>query len=139
MKLTILGIPQPKQSFRYTKKGIKYKPAGVQQNENNIRAQVKAQLPAGFKPFTGPVVVTRLWFVFPPLKTVKKADRIIIETGGHIPKTTKPDLTDNLSKGLYDAMEGVVYLNDSQVYSEDGKRKYYGAIPRIEIEIEGIE
>ena len=138
MKFIILGIPKPKQSFRYTKKGIKYTPKEVEQMESNLQAQIVAQLPKGFIPFTRAVVVKKLWFVFPPVKAMRKKDRIIIEQGGYIPKTTQPDLTDNLSKGLYDAMEGIVYNNDSQICAEDQKRKYYGVVPRIEIEIEEI-
>jgi Holliday junction resolvase RusA-like endonuclease len=58
--------------------------------------------------------------------------------GGIIYKHTRPDLTDNLAKGLFDAMESVVFINDSLIVSLDDVKKYYGIQPRIEIELEEI-
>ena len=38
-----------------------------------------------------------------------------IEEGGLIYKTSRPDLQDNLCKGLFDALSGIVFKDDSQI------------------------
>ena len=54
-------------------------------------------------------------FVFPPLKSMKKKTIQDIEAGEIIYKITKPDLEDNLKKGLNDAMTGIVWTDDSRI------------------------
>lgn len=139
MKFIILGTPQPKQSARFksVKMGAKtfmksYQPEAVVQNERNIAFDVKSQLPAGFKPFTEALKVTML-FVFPPLSSWTKKKHAEMEAGKCIYKTTKPDI-DNLQKSVCDAMQGIVYINDSQI-SDMRCTKIYGSVPMIEIEI----
>ena len=44
-------------------------------------------------------------------------------------KTTKPDLPDNLNKVLFDAMESIVFINDSQVCHVKEMMKIYGNQP----------
>ena len=139
MKFIILGTPFSKQSFRFTKSGHKYQKKEVVEKQEAIQWQVVNQLPDGFKPFTGGVRVTRLLYVFPPLKSFSKKQLILLKNGVRIYKTTKPDLTDNLNKGLFDAMQGLVYINDSQVCEVENMVKCYGLQPRIEIELEEIE
>lgn len=143
MKLTILGIPQPKQSARFksiragNKTFVKaYKNEKVEINERNIKYDVKSQLPKGFKPFDSALSV-KVLFVFPPLKTFSAKTLEEMEAGKTIYKTTKPDLTDNLMKGLFDAMEGIVYINDSRV-CKISSAKIYGKVPRIIVEINEI-
>lgn len=134
MHISILGIPKPKQSFRYTRKGIRYQTKEVKQNERSMREQIISQLPAGFKPWSGPIVVNSLLFTFPPKKGETKRNMALVEAG-MLWKTTKPDLTDNLQKALWDAMEGIVFLNDSQVCCMRNVEKRYGMKPGIEIEL----
>lgn len=59
-----------------------------------------------------------------------------IEAGELVYKATKPDLTDNLNKGVFDALQGIIYANDSQIISMDDVKKIYGQRPRIDIELE---
>ncbi|AZA91172.1 Holliday junction resolvase [Chryseobacterium nakagawai] len=143
--LKILGIPQPKQSTRFkiqnfgSKQFAKaYQPDKVVQNERNIAFDVKSQLPNGFVPMTGAIHVKRLLYVFPPLSSFSKKKLKEIEEGKIFYKTTKPDLTDNLNKPLFDALQGIVYLNDSQVCKFSEVDKIYGTVPRIEIEFEEL-
>jgi Holliday junction resolvase RusA-like endonuclease len=146
IKLTIPGIPQPKQSsrFRIAKMNngrsipVSYQTKEVKDNERSIKMIINEQLPQDFKPFTKGVIVKKLHYVFPPLKTASKQQLFLIDCGQIIYKTTKPDLTDNLQKGLFDAMEGIVFMNDSQVCSIYDLKKYYGYNPRIEIELEEL-
>jgi Holliday junction resolvase RusA-like endonuclease len=139
LKLQIMGIPFSKQSFRFaTIAGHvhKYQPKKVVDAEANVQSQVIQQLPEGFKPWTGKVFVNKMWFHFPALKSMTKKQKSFIESGGMIYKSTKPDLTDNLAKGLFDAMAGIVYVNDAQVCQMGNIRKVFSAIPQIYIEME---
>jgi Holliday junction resolvase RusA-like endonuclease len=132
LKLKILGVPMAKQSFRFTRSGRKYQPAEVGRYENNIQAQIISQLPENWEPFAGPVKVVTLVYTFLYLKSQKRyaTEKILI------PKTTKPDLTDNLNKSLFDAMQSIVYVNDSQVWAMDDVKKIYGPIPGIDLVME---
>jgi len=139
MNLKILGIPFPKQSFRFTKTGIKYQPAKVKKAEESIKMQIIQQLPKDFEPFDKGVIIERLLFVFPPLKGFSKKKMKELEEGKKIYKTTRPDLTDNLLKGLMDAMEGIVFVNDSQICEIKNIKKIYGLKPRTEIILREVE
>ena len=145
INLVIPGIPQPKQSarFRAVKNGNKsfvksYQKKEVKENERNIKYEIRSQLPVGFIPFQNGIKVNKLHYIFPPLKGFSKKKMQEIVDGAIIYKDTKPDLTDNLQKGLFDAMEGLVFLNDSQVCELNNVKKYYGFQPRIEIELEEV-
>ena len=138
LQLEFPGIPFSKQSSRsriVQGKGRAfvhhYQSAKVKQGERNITAMAVTQLPDGFEPFSGPVIVEDITFVFPPRKSEKKSTLSLIESGQMVYKTTKPDLTDNLQKGVFDALEGIVYLNDSQICEVQAVRKIYGKHPGI--------
>lgn len=139
MKVTILGIPKPKQSARfYAKKGkggktmIKsYQKQEVKDAEKNMAFSVISQLPKGFVPYDEPIAVDIL-FVFPPLSSFSKKKKSEIEFGAIYYKDTKPDLTDNLNKGVFDALEGIVFVNDSRICKISSK-KIYGLVPRTEL------
>ncbi len=143
LKFKILGIPQPKQSarFRIQKFGNKsfvksYQTKEVVQNERNIAFDIKSQLPEGFLPFDSALKV-KVLFVFPPLKGWTKTKLRQLESGIVMYKTTKPDLTDNLMKGTMDAMNGIVFTDDSVIAKVESE-KIFGAVPRIEIEFEKL-
>jgi len=95
------------------------------------------QIPKNFTPFRGPVIVKELLFVFPPLSTWPKYKLYDLAQGKVFYKDTKPDITDNLCKGLFDAMEGIIYMNDSQICEQGLTRKIYGLKPGIYLTIEG--
>ena len=143
ISLKILGIPQPKQStrFRVQKFGNKnfvktYQTKEVIQNERNIAFDAKSQLPEGFIPFTK-ALKAKVLYVFPPLKGFTKAKLNALTAGSKIYKDTKPDLQDNLNKGLFDALEGIIYIKDSLICKVECE-KIYGHTPRIEIEFEEL-
>ena len=141
----ILGIPFAKQSFRFAqlknKSGksfmVKYQPKKVHEGEKNIRAQIIDQLPSHFIPWTGAVKINHAIFEFPILKSMSKKDKL--ECQEHLVyKTTKPDLMDNLMKGLFDAMKGIVFSDDSQICQMNNISKIYSTTPMINIELEEI-
>lgn len=160
ISLTILGIPKPKQSVRsgvvynhdgqpvmYKDKNSgrekvlqrKFQPKEVEQHEQSMKLDIMSQLPQGFEPFKGAIRINKLHYIFPPLKSFSKSKMRILAEGGMIYKPTKPDVMDNLSKGLMDVLEGIVFLNDSQIVCAKDLAKFYGRKPRIEIELEEID
>jgi len=139
MKITILGEPMAIQSMRITNKGHRYQPKKNLNYKAQIRSQLLQQLPKSFVPLRGPVIIKDLIYVFPPLKNFPKYKINMLKNGNTIYKKTKPDLLDNLSKGFFDACEGILFLNDSQIVECKGMKKVYGLKPRIEFEIEEVE
>lgn len=150
----ILGEPKSKQSMRtavamkngepvikLTKKGKKsiklhtYQDKKTESNELWVKWNIAAQLPFGFDLFTGPILIRRLHYIFAFTKDAEKKSK---QYTGPIFKTTKPDVPDNLNKMVFDAMEGIVYKNDSQVIGIDNLRKYYGLQPKILLELEEL-
>ena len=139
IEFKILGIPQSKQSarFRIAKKKsganfiMSYQKKSVKDTERNIAFDVKSQLEKGFIPYNEPIAVEVL-FVFPPLKSWSKKKIAQLESGAIMYKETKPDLTDNLMKGLFDAMNGIVFIDDARI-CEVKSKKIYGFVPRTEV------
>lgn len=103
--------------------------------KNNISIQARKQLPLGFVPLDGFIILSKAIFVFSPLKTFSKKDRLMLENGFLIRKDTKPDITDNLFKGLIDALAGIVFVGDQKICQMRGSiGKFYGLKPHIELE-----
>lgn len=162
LKFEILGEPKSKQSMRtavamkngepvakLTKSGKKsfkidtFQDKKTESNELWVKWNIVAQLPFGFKLFTGPIIIHKLHYIFSyTLKARKEYNKLLQTTDFRkmepIYKTTKPDIPDNLNKMVFDAMEMVVYVNDSQVIGMDNLRKYYGEQPKIIIELEEL-
>ena len=122
LTLRILGKPVPKQSFRYTKSGGKYPNPEAREEQRNVRAQIVSQLPEGFVPFSGPVEVNII-YTFPAPQNTKKMLKELVESGRGYIKHKAPDC-ENLLKLTNDAMEGVVFLNDAQVFHVSITKKY---------------
>ncbi|HCK98716.1 MAG TPA: hypothetical protein DHW42_01230 [Candidatus Marinimicrobia bacterium] len=136
MKFVFFGKPFAKQSTRFTCSGFAYTPAKIKTAENNIRAQAIQQLPKGFVLFQGEIFITKCHFIFVPPKSMRKRDLKKIKDGEIVYKKTRPDLTDNLFKGLIDSLSGIVFSDDSRIVAMDNVKKYYGFVPRIELEIQ---
>ena len=145
LKLHIPGKPGHKQSMKQA-----YVPCKVQENgkiskgfihdyqtdevkdvERNIRYAVSQQMPAGFACHTGPVAVSELFYGFALIKSAKKWQKEWVAQSLVVPKVTKPDVTDNLAKALFDAMQSVVYVNDSQIFYLGDVIKCYVINPGI--------
>jgi Holliday junction resolvase RusA-like endonuclease len=140
MKIVIRGIPLAVQGFKFTRSGMRYQPAKVKEFKGRVGVEILDQLPKDFVPFSGPLVISNLTFVFPAPKSLRKAQLKAIEGGIRIYKPTKPDLLDNLSKGLFDACKGILFMDDSQIVAHRGElAKIYGNVPRIEFEIEEVQ
>ena len=53
----------------------------------------------------------------------------------HLPVVVKPD-TDNIAKSVCDAMNGIVYLDDKQVWCESVER-YWGINGSVQVIVHG--
>ena len=89
-----------------------------------------------FIPMTGPIQM-RLEIYMPIPSSMKKAERIIAEENELVVYHIKKPDGKNIRWGVEDALEGVAFVNDSQVcmYSDV---KTYSSRPRVEITIQQL-
>lgn len=101
-------------------------------NYESMVAWVAQQAMAGKTPLTGPVMLSVYAVFQPPKSWSKKLQKLNLETPQFVVK--KPDF-DNLLKALCDGMNGVVWVDDSQVAAIGQCRKVYGDRPRVEVTV----
>jgi Holliday junction resolvase RusA-like endonuclease len=133
-QFTFIGVPKAQGRPRFTRRGkfvTTYDPKDSANYKNNVAAQIVAQNPV-LIPQGTPIKLT-LGFTLPRPKYHYGAkglkDRF--EFARHV---SKPDL-DNLEKAVKDAMTGIVWHDDSQVYFTV-KEKVYGNEPKVCITVE---
>jgi len=139
MQITIKGVPLQKQSARFAKRGnfmMKYQPKKLKDWISQARMQIINQVGEEFVPLNGPIVVRKIDFCFPPLRSFPKYKIKALEEGQIIPKDTQPDL-DNLMKNLFDVCNGLVWVDDAKIIEIVNVRKRYDSIPRIDLDVEG--
>ena len=103
---------------------IAYTPDATRQYERDAKIIIKAAM-AGRPPLEGPVsVVIYAWFKKPKRK---------LKSFHH---TSKPD-ADNICKILCDAMNGIAFVDDSQV-CELHVYKLYGVSQRVHVTMTGL-
>lgn len=124
-------VIQPKQSYRSLKGGGGYQPARVVKAAKVLRAAAEAAM-RGREPLEGALGLTAVFAYGFPKSWPKKKRQL-----GAL-KTTRPD-GDNLLKLVKDAMNGVVYLDDSQVAIEVALRLYHDAEDETLILVQEIE
>ena len=126
--LTIYMEPVAKGRPRTTwfnGKARTYTPVSTQNAESDIKCQIINGLDLARQSFDQGVPL-KLEATFYRARPKSLPKRVILPV-------SKPD-TDNLLKTLKDAMEGLVYPNDSQITSVDAKKRF-GYPPRIEVRI----
>lgn len=129
--LTIDGIPMQTQRPRTTKFGRFYVPNAAK-NKKYIRNQIKQQIDIENFDIIDAEVKVKIKFYMEIPKSFSKTDIVLAEMG-KIRPTTTPDV-DNLMKTYFDAITGILWLDDGQVISSNGY-KYYSINPRTEIDI----
>jgi len=136
------GEPKAKQSFRVARRGdhiIAYQSETVVNYENYLRICMKQQLPKQWRPF-GQGIALRMdvEYIFSTPKSLSKKTKALVDDGQIILyKTTKPDLDSNLNKAICDAMQGIVFVNDSQIAAISASKKY-GHTPCVKVRISKI-
>jgi Holliday junction resolvase RusA-like endonuclease len=132
-QLTIFlpGPPVAKGRPKFARRGncaFAYTPAKTRDYEKALAAAASEAM-AGRPLLTGPLTLCVLAYVAIPFSWSKKKQEQA--KSGEIRPITRPD-TDNYSKAVLDALNCVVYMDDSQVvdlYSS----KYYSVTPSIHI------
>lgn len=120
----------PKQSARMGKFGV-YQTKEIKNYEKALQWELKSQLKKPFKLIDNPIRVKVIAY-FKPIKSLKKIEKEAINLGSStIYKETKPDI-EQITKGLYDAMEGIVFTNDSRIV-DSRVIKQYGVSEKIEV------
>lgn len=136
LKLVFPGEPRAIQSVRFAKRGnfvTKYQPKANTDWKVYIKLLAMEQLPENWHVLTGAIGV-RLRFRFSPLKSMSKRERSALAAGELRYKVTKPDLTDNLCKGVIDALTGIVWRDDALICRVESL-KCYADKPEIEIQV----
>lgn len=86
-------------------------------------------------PITGPVAVAVRIYKTPPKSLSKK--RLAAALAGDLKPTTKPDCS-NILKGIEDALNGLIWRDDSQIVDLQAS-KHYSDRPRVDVEIWELE
>ena len=110
--------PVAKGRPRMTRKGHVYTPEKTRTFEKNAKLLAKKQF--WQQPLQGPIAVDLLFYFKAPKKP-KHATYVV----------TRPDL-DNLSKSICDAMNGLCWVDDSQIV-DLRVRKLYGEFPKVHL------
>lgn len=109
-----------------------YTPAKTVAAESGVRVLAKAAMAkAGFELCEGPVRVTLEGYRRPPRSASRKAAAALI--GAAAWDTRKPDL-DNVAKLVGDALNGVAWVDDSQV-AEMQLAKRYGPVEGVRVAV----
>ena len=111
-----IPVAQPRQRSRviFGKGGQafahNYTPAKDPSNVFKATVRISCQAVFGLAPLEGPLAAT-LCFVMPRPQSLPKKYGI-----GRLPSTKKPDL-DNLCKSVFDALNGILWVDDSHIQS----------------------
>lgn len=98
----------------------------------NLVAYAGAQAMAGRAPLSCPVSVNLSVTTVPPASWSKKKQHLAL-LGGVFP-ATKPD-ADNIQKIIYDALNGIVWLDDKQIVTVIYKKRY-SEFPGVVLDVE---
>lgn len=123
----ILGWPQPKARARMGK-GIVYTPQKTAKWERDIAIQAKQYAPP--EPWDCAIRMQAIFILSRP-KSVPRSRCSVY---------TKPDLS-NLLKSIEDALEGIIFVNDSRIVAVDMFKRYVrdGEEPGVEVLIAQVD
>ena len=120
INLTFPITPKAKQSFRISKHGHHKDPA-VEKYQEAIKAMALAQTDPSDRNQSGMLFVS-VEFVYSWPKTWAKG-RLAKAQEGICYRIARPDV-DNLCKGVFDALNGLIWINDSQIVSIHAWKRY---------------
>lgn len=138
LKFTIPGEPQGQGRPRFARRGKRVKTYDPEKSRNYkafvglIAADaVKAQ---EWQYAEQPLKLSIVVYLSIAKSKSKKFKKAALD--GTERPTKKPDLS-NVIKGIEDALNGLVYKDDSQIV-ELSVKKYYSDVPRVELEVECV-
>lgn len=120
---TIPGNPIGKGRPKFARRGnftVAYTPEKTASYENLVKMQADSAM-AGRPPVEGATDVEIALFVVPPASWSQKKQKAAL--AGEIFPTSKPDV-DNVIKGIFDAMNDIVWRDDKQVVDLAVKKRY---------------
>ena len=123
--------PKPKGRPRLTRSGHAYTPKETVKAERTIATIAKQEYRS--PPSERPIKLCLRFFFLVPKSWTKKKRREVLEDmeGAH---TSTPDL-DNLAKLCKDALQGVIFKNDSAVACMVCEKRYNEQIEGVEITV----
>lgn len=130
---TVPGIPVAKGRPRVTIRGGRpqaYTPEKTEKYENLVRLAFTEKY-GETVPASGPIILEFRAYFPVPKSFSKKKKQLALQ--GVLQKTTKPDL-DNIQKAIQDGLNGVAFVDDSQIFRYVAT-KSYSETPRVDIEI----
>ena len=132
---TVYGEPQGKGRPKFTLTGHAYTPERTKTYEAEIVAAFRREFPDFVRWEKGVPLRVRIKAVYgiPRSDSGLTAAR---KASGEIRPTKKPD-ADNVEKIVLDAINGIAWRDDAQVV-DLRTTKVYGAVPRVEVEIDEI-
>lgn len=132
---TIYGTPQPKGRPRFNRRtGTAYTPRNTHIYETEVKAYFLTKYPHQ-KILDTPLAV-RIDAYFETAKSTSKRVREMM-LAGQIRPVKKPD-ADNIIKSICDALNGIAYVDDSQIVCISC-RKLYSDKARAEVTITELE
>jgi len=138
VSLSFPGKPKAVQSFRFANAGKfarKYQPQETLEWKNYIRLLAMEQLGEDWIPIkAGTPTCVLYYFAFPFPADMSKKEQARIEAGEARLHARRPDMCDNLRKGLNDALSGVVWEDDAVIAMDSGV-KAMDFRPRIEMHV----
>lgn len=139
LELFFPGQPRAIQSCRFANRGgfvQRYQPKANTDWKGYIRLRALDQLPDTWSLLDCPIGITAAFCFSPPLST-RKRDLQAMKDGATMYKTTKPDLTDNLCKGLIDALTGVVWRDDALICRVETVKRF-DFMPGIQLTVDTL-
>ena len=135
IQFTIPGNPVPKARPRVTRSGHAYTPKKTADYENLVKAYaIKTMAEHGLKLTEEAIRLdVQAFFSIPVSWTKAKKEKAL---NGDLKHTSKIDV-DNCIKAVQDAMNGIVYKDDSQIVLVAGSKEY-AAEPRVEVTVETV-
>ena len=133
IKLIIPGVPVPQGRPRFGKNSV-YDPQKSRDYKAYVGLMASNQMHSTPPMKEAARLTVKVYRPMPKGFSKKKQAQAL---SGGIRPMTKPDL-DNYIKGIKDALNGIVWGDDSQVVEYGNSGKWYSDQPRVEILIEKI-
>lgn len=134
------GNPIPVQSARFARNGKPYQPQEILNWKRFINISARHQT-SSFRTSAKPCVFdhgplqVEIVYNFSLPKTAKKAAKDAAGLGLPVRKSTRPDVTDNLNKGLVDALTGVVWPDDGIISDCIARKRFVNGAPYTTVEV----
>lgn len=141
LKFEVMGKPQGKARARTLRNGHSYTPENTVLYENLIKTSFQSQ--CGLHRFDNipgselkQPLSMQIFAVYEIPKSFTKGKRLAAEHN-MIRPTTKPD-ADNIAKVVCDALNGIAYIDDTQVVELE-VTKLYGDVPKVTVCMSDID